>query len=85
MIDATCILFKSEFHQCDFDINTLFRLILIYPFSDHGCVRLILLEIDFRDILQRLRCMSACCYVKIAISDSELDGSVTENSDFCLL
>ena len=50
-----------------------------------GACRLILLEIDFRDILQRLQCMSACCYVKIAISDSELDGSVTENSDFCLL
>ena len=42
-------------------------------------------EIDFRDILQRLRCMSACCYGKTVISHSELDGSVTENSEFCLL
>ena len=42
-------------------------------------------EIDFRDILQRLRCLSACCYGKIVISHSEHDGSVTENSEFCLL
>ena len=43
-------------------------------------------EIDFRHILQRLRCMSACCYGKLVISHSELDdGSVTENSEFCLL
>ena len=42
-------------------------------------------EIDFRDILQRLRCMSAFCYGKIVISHLELDGSVTENSEFCLL
>ena len=40
-------------------------------------------EIDFRDILQRLQCMSACCYGKIIINRSELDGSVAENSDFC--
>ena len=40
-------------------------------------------EIDFRDILQRLRCMYAYCYGKIIISHLELGGSVTENSDFC--
>ena len=41
--------------------------------------------INFKDILQRLRCMSACCYGTIVISHSELDGSVTENYEFCLL
>ena len=29
--------------------------------------------------------ISACCYGKIVISRSELDSSVTENSEFCLL
>ena len=42
-------------------------------------------EINFRDILQRLRCMSAYCDGKIIISHSELGGSVAESSDFCYL
>ena len=28
-------------------------------------------------------CLHACCYGKIIINRSELDGSVAENSDFC--
>ena len=79
------ILLKLEFHECDFAINMLFGIDFDLFFSDHGCLHIKTMGNRFWRYFAKIMMYVCLLLWKIVISHLELDGSVTENSEFCLL